>query len=75
MREGNPNVVSFFLVLLGPNIYQPKYLFFPFIKGVGPYNPAQSKHYNINLICPVIQPLILDVVVIINYIFTCLYVL
>jgi len=26
MREDNPNFVSFFLILLGPNIYQPKEL-------------------------------------------------
>jgi len=59
MREDNPNVVSFFLILLEPNIYQPKYFLLPFSKEVGPYNLTQSNHYNINLICPAIQPLIL----------------
>jgi len=48
MREDNPNIVSFFLSLLGPNVFSPNN-FFPFNKGVGAYDPTQSNYYNINL--------------------------
>jgi len=57
------------------NHYNINLIFFSFNKGVEPYNQTQSNHYNINLICLVIQSLIFKLVMIINYIFTCLYIL